>query len=148
MKFSLSIDKKLLAIYILEGLAIGLVVTSITGVGGVATESISEEKESSRIYVRWIFTVLSILVAHAIGESLRHDRILGLLSDFSPKLSGLADAAKTMMIKTKNSLPSGKSFQNMLPVSKKKLDLPPLPPISIKNIVDNTTKIVPFNENY
>ena len=140
--FSVSIDKKLLAIYVLEGLTIGLIVTSITGAGGFASDSVSEEKEYARNSVRWTFTVLSILVAHVIAESLRHDRILGLLSN----------TAKNIMVKTKQSLPSTQKLKNMMSLSFKDVDVPPLPPlpdlppISLKNIVTNTTKVVPFNE--
>jgi len=81
------VTKELVLAYMLEGLAIGLVVSSINTFGSIINDRVDEEKKNTRRIVTWVFTLLAAFTSHVLAESLRHDRILGLLKNLSNKLS-------------------------------------------------------------
>lgn len=82
-----TITKELVLAYILEGVSIGLLVASIGSIGSLINDSIDEENTKIRRLIQWVFTLLVALVSHVVAESLRHDRIVGLMKSLSSKLS-------------------------------------------------------------
>lgn len=81
------ITKELIFAYILEGLAIGLLVSTINSIGSTINDNVEEEKTKTIRTVTWMFTLLAALVSHVLAESLRHERIVGLMKNFTSKLS-------------------------------------------------------------
>ena len=81
------VTKELIIVYILEGLSIGLLVSTINSIGSFINDNVEEEKTKTIRTVTWIFTLLAALVSHVLAESLRHERLVGLLKNFTRKLS-------------------------------------------------------------
>ena len=82
-----TITKELIFVYILEGLSIGLLVSSMNTLGLIVSDNIDDEKKNTKMIVQWVFTLLVAFSSHVLAESLRHDRILGLLKNVSTKFS-------------------------------------------------------------
>jgi len=82
-----AVTKELLIAYILEGIAIGFLVGSIGVFGSVANENIDEERTKTKRIVLFVFTMLAAFTSHILAESLRHDRIAGLLKNVSSKFT-------------------------------------------------------------
>ena len=82
-----AITKELLIAYILEGIAIGFLVGSIGVFGSVVNDNIEEENTKTRRIFLFIFTMLAAFTSHILAESLRHDRIVGLLKNVSSRFN-------------------------------------------------------------
>lgn len=78
-----TINRQLILVYALEGLAIGLLVSTINTIGSISSENVDEDKINTRRTILWIFTLLMSLTSHVMAESLRHDRIIGLFKNLS-----------------------------------------------------------------
>ena len=82
-----AITKELLIAYILEGIAIGFLVGSIGVLGSVVNDNIDEERTKTRRIFLFVFTMLAAFTSHILAESLRHDRIVGLLKNVSSRFN-------------------------------------------------------------
>lgn len=82
-----AVTKELVISYMVEGLAIGFLVSSISIIGSVVDSNIDEDKTKTRRMFLGLFTLLAAFVSHVLAESLRHDRIVGLLKNVSNKFS-------------------------------------------------------------
>jgi len=82
-----AITKELLIAYILEGIAIGFLVGSIGVLGSVVNDNIDEEKTKTRRIFLFVFTMMAAFTSHILAESLRHDRIVGLLKNVSSRFN-------------------------------------------------------------
>lgn len=82
-----AVTKELVISYMVEGIAIGFLVSSISVIGSVVDSNIDEDKTKTRRMFLGLFTLLAALVSHVLAESLRHDRIVGLLKNVSSKFS-------------------------------------------------------------
>jgi len=81
------ITKELLIAYILEGISIGFLVGSIGVFGSVVNDNIEEERKKTRRIFLFVFTMLAAFTSHILAESLRHDRIVGLLKNVSNRFN-------------------------------------------------------------
>ena len=81
------VTKGLVFAYMLEGVAIGFLVSTISLTGSIVNDNIDEENTKSRRIALWFFTLIAAVTSHVVAESLRHDRILGLLKNVGSKLS-------------------------------------------------------------
>ena len=63
--------------YIVEGLFVGIVVSSMTTTIGYLSESITGRDDDNRVF--WVSNLLIAMIAHIIAESFRHTRIVALL---------------------------------------------------------------------
>jgi len=82
-----AITKELLIAYILEGIAIGFLVGSIGVLGSVVNDNIDEERTKTRRIFLFVFTMMAAFTSHILAESLRHDRIVGLLKNVSSRFN-------------------------------------------------------------
>lgn len=80
-----ALTKELLIAYILEGIAIGFLVGSIGVFGSIANDNIEEEKTKTKRIVLFVFTLMAAFTSHILAETLRHDRIVGLLKNVSSR---------------------------------------------------------------
>jgi len=114
------VTKELLFVYILEGLSIGLLVSSINTIGSVIGDRVDDEKTKTKRTFQWILTLILALSSHVLAESLRHDRILGLLKNVSSKFS-----FKRPSIGTSPNTPLGKFRRRSIlqPIIRKSADI-------------------------
>ena len=63
--------------YIVEGLMVGLIVSSMTTTIGYLSESLTGRDDDKRVF--WLSNLLIAMIAHVVAESFRHTRIVALL---------------------------------------------------------------------
>ena len=66
-----------LSVYVIEGLLVGLVVSSMTGTISYISEMITGEEDDKIIF--WISNIIIAIIAHVVTESFRYTRIVALL---------------------------------------------------------------------
>ena len=82
--------------YIVEGLIVGIVVSSMTTTIGYLSESITGRDDDKRVF--WVSNLLIAMIAHIIAESFRHTRIVALLK--IPNTPSLKDLGTTLRLNT------------------------------------------------
>ena len=79
--------------YIVEGLIVGIAVSSMTATIGYLSESITGRDDDNRVF--WVSNLLIAMIAHIIAESFRHTRIVALLKiPSTPSLRDLGTALR------------------------------------------------------
>ena len=82
--------------YIVEGLIVGIVVSSMTTTIGYLSESITGRDDDKRVF--WISNLLIAMIAHIIAESFSRTRIVALLK--LPGTPSLKDLGTTLRLNT------------------------------------------------
>ena len=64
--------------FIVEGLIIGIIISSMTTTTTYLAELITGDREDRRVH--WVANISMGIIGHVIAETFRHDRIVDLLS--------------------------------------------------------------------
>ena len=79
--------------YVVEGLLMGLVLSSMTTTIGYISESLTGRDDDQRVF--WAMNLLITMVVYIIGESFRHTRIVALMKiPSAPSLRDLGTALR------------------------------------------------------
>ena len=113
-----AITKELLIAYIFEGIAIGFLVGSIGVFGSVVNDNIDEERTKTKRIFLFVFTMMASFTSHIVAESLRHDRIAGLLKNVSSRFNFRRISGSTSPSTPRGSTPRG--------LFRKRSNVPPL----------------------
>ena len=81
-----SVSKELILVYVLEGIAIGVIVSTISSLGNEVNSNVEEEKKNKKMILLWTFTFLIAMISHVIAESLRHDRLVETMKNVSDRM--------------------------------------------------------------
>ena len=82
--------------YIVEGLLMGLVLSSMTTTIGYISESLTGRDDDQRVL--WVMNLLITMIVYIIGESFRHTRIAALMKSLPkiPSTPSLVDIVTTL----------------------------------------------------